>query len=87
METVTRYNDAGEVISAHKCEFKLEVKNGVRVFTFCNMEFTEGALKGFKMQPGAPIVFLTFERGYLGPFVGLHRRTRVRNHSFSLGND
>jgi hypothetical protein len=46
--TLTTYNEKGEVVSQHKSQYKLRKTDEVRVFTYSNIEVTEGPAKGQK---------------------------------------
>jgi len=44
--TVTRFDENGAVISAHKSEFTLEITARVKIFTYFNVNSTTGRRKG-----------------------------------------
>lgn len=45
-DTVTTYDDVGNVVTAHRSEFKIEKRGPVRVFSFFNSVVTAGPDKG-----------------------------------------
>lgn len=45
-DTVTTYDDVGNVIMAHRSDFKIEKRGPVRVFSFFNSVATAGQAKG-----------------------------------------
>jgi hypothetical protein len=45
-DTVTTYDDVGNVVTAHRSEFKIEKKGPVRVLSFFNSVVTAGPDKG-----------------------------------------
>jgi hypothetical protein len=45
-ESVTTFDDVGNVVQAHTVEFKVEKRGPVRVFSFYNRLWTAGPLKG-----------------------------------------
>jgi hypothetical protein len=44
--TVTAFDESGQVVRAHTSLFRLQRREGVRIFTFSNMKVTEGPNKG-----------------------------------------
>jgi uncharacterized protein (TIGR03067 family) len=58
MTTLTRYDENGAVIHAHTSEFKLEVKDSVRIHTWSNLEVTEGPQKGQKSPEGLSFSYI-----------------------------
>jgi uncharacterized protein (TIGR03067 family) len=49
-ETVTYFDADGKVVHRHQVDFKLSKAGNVGLFTFSNMEVTEGPQKGQKME-------------------------------------
>jgi len=45
-DTVTTYDDTGNVVTAHRSQFKIEKRGPVRVFSFFNSVVTAGPDKG-----------------------------------------
>ncbi len=45
-DTVTTYDDMGNVVTAHRSQFKIEKRGPVRVFSFFNSVVTAGPDKG-----------------------------------------
>lgn len=45
-DTVTTYDDVGNVVTAHRSDFKIEKRGPVRVFSFFNSVVTAGPDKG-----------------------------------------
>jgi hypothetical protein len=45
-DTVTTFDDVGNVVAAHRSEFKVEKRGPVRVFSFFNSVSTAGPAKG-----------------------------------------
>ena len=55
-ETITLYDLEDRITHRHKVEFKLEMAGAVKLFTFTNLEVTDGSDKGRK-TPG-PISYI-----------------------------
>ena len=55
-ETVTYYDDAGKIVRRHNVEFSLSRGGEVKIFTYRQMEITEGPQKGTK-NPG-PVSYI-----------------------------
>lgn len=55
-ETITLYDLEDHITHRHKVEFKLEMAGAVKLFTFTNLEVTDGSDKGRK-TPG-PISYI-----------------------------
>src|SRR5688500_9675027 len=48
--TFTRYRENGEVLQQHKSQFKLRKTPDVKIFTYTNVEVTDGPNKGVKLD-------------------------------------
>jgi uncharacterized protein (TIGR03067 family) len=55
-ETVTYYNAKGEIVRRHKVDFDVSRTGDVKIFTYTQMEVTDGPQKGAKM-PG-PVSYI-----------------------------
>lgn len=55
-ETVTYYGEGDKLLRAHEVDFKVERREGIRIFTFTNWTATEGPDKGHKSP--APVSYI-----------------------------
>jgi len=60
-ETVTFYGEDNKLLRRHTVDFKLEKNGDIRVFTYFNMEVTDGDGKGNKRNDPVSYVYRVYE--------------------------
>ncbi|HZN64473.1 MAG TPA: TIGR03067 domain-containing protein [Tepidisphaeraceae bacterium] len=63
-EVVTYYRADGSVWRSHRAQFKLSRSGDVKVFTFSNVQITEGDGKGSKYQGASSYIYLATDRQF-----------------------
>ena len=58
---LTRYDENGTLFWAHRSEFKLEITDRVKIFTFFNLEVTAGPQKGGKSKKPVSYIYAVDE--------------------------
>lgn len=63
-ETVTHYRADGSVWRAHRAQFKLSRSGDVKVFSFSNVQITDGDGKGSRFPGPSSYIYVTTERQF-----------------------